>query len=141
MKRVNRHRLSWSARAIWLLAGLVLFFWIGYEDRGLLSVLICSALLCLAGGLTLVERFETRRETSSRPMGILFLLYGSLIGAAVGPAAALLMLIKVGLHGHIRPDFGAADLLRVVLLSPAWTLAGGLAGLAAGLARTGRRRR
>ena len=137
MKRRKHHKLAWLTRGIWLLTGLALFFWVGYGDRRLLSVLICSALLCLASGLTLAMRFEARRY-ASKQMGlpIHFVLYGSAIGAAVGPVAVLLILTKTGLHSHPKPDFESADMIRVLMLSPAWALAGSLVGLAGGLVRT-----
>ena len=51
------------------------------------------------------------------------------------PMAALSMLVKVSLHGHVPPDFSTADVLAVIGRTPIWAGAGALMGFAVALFR------
>jgi len=124
----------WLRRVIryaWGLSGLGCAAWFAYEDRGLTPVVLLAAGLCLAAGLTGWSRLlrTSGRRLGRRPAGA---LAGLLAGAAVGPSAALLILIKTGLHAHPQPDFTAADLGSVLSIWRAWTGAGLAAGWALG---------
>jgi hypothetical protein len=118
-------------RYAWGLSGLGCAAWFAYEDRGLTPVVLLAAGLCLAAGLTGWYRLQRtpRRRLGRRAAGA---LAGLLAGAAVGPSAALLILIKTGLHAHPQPDFTAADLGSVLSVWRAWTGAGLAAGWAMG---------
>jgi hypothetical protein len=121
------------SRAAWLVTGWILFLWIGYEDRSLLGVMGCAGLICASAGLTAGARFtgEGNRKRGRNPVCIALL--GALFGGGVGPLAALLIAVKVGLHSHPVPDFAAGDTLQALALTPAWAIAGGLLGLALGV--------
>jgi hypothetical protein len=127
--RVQFPRLRWVIRLAWGVSGLGCAAWFAYEDRGLTAVVLLAAGLCLASGLSAWAR---QRRTSVPRLGRRSsgALAGLLAGAAVGPGAALLILIKTGLHAHPLPDFTAADLGAALSIWPAWTGAGLAAGWA-----------
>jgi hypothetical protein len=56
------------------------------------------------------------------------LLIGLAAGSAVGPLAALLMLIKTSIHSHPYLDFTPADLSAAIGRTPIWAGVGLLAG-------------
>lgn len=124
-------RLRWVIRIAWGVSGLGCAAWFAYEDRGLTAVVLLSAGLCLAAGLTAWARVQRMPLVwlGPRSGGA---LAGLLAGAAVGPGAALLILVKTGLHAHPLPDFTAADLAAALSIWPAWTGAGLAAGWALG---------
>ena len=124
------------ARAAWIVTGLFLFLWIGYEDRSPATVVGCAALLSLSSGLS----YAAGWHRSDRQPGLLrTALTGAVAGAAVGPLSAVLMLVKTGLHSHPVAEFSQSDLLRVLGLAPAWAVAGVLLGLALGLVASANR--
>ncbi|KXK20119.1 MAG: hypothetical protein UZ15_CFX003001838 [Chloroflexi bacterium OLB15] len=57
---------------------------------------------------------------------------GGLAGSGTAASAALLMLIKNGLHGHLFPDFPFGMIAGVLALAPIWAIGGGLVGLGIG---------
>ncbi len=107
------------------MAGAVWLLWLGYEDPGPATPLGMAAVLAAAWGFGAIVR-----EWGRRP-AIRFLLIGLASGAAVGPLAALLMLIKASIHSHPFPDFTPADLSAAVGRTPIWAGIGLLAGAAA----------
>ena len=129
--RLQVSRLRWAIRIAWGLGGLGCAAWFAYEDRGLTAVILLACSLCLASGLSAWAQLRRApvRRLSRRLTGA---LAGLLAGGAVGPGAALLILIKTGLHAHPQPDFTAADLGAVLSTWPAWTGAGLAAGWAIG---------
>jgi len=113
-------RIRWAARAAWGLAGITAFFGIGVEDQGIGRVMPLAALLGAGLGLTLIQRVVR---------GPLWpVVAGVLSGTAVPLISVVLILVKVSLHMHTNPDFGPADVDRAFSLTPAWALAGLLAG-------------
>ena len=124
--------LRWVVRLAWGLAGLGWVAWIGFEDRGLTAVTLLAASLCLAAGLSAWVRWR-RKDTRLPPAWLRGAVIGLVAGACVGPTAAVLILVKTSLHAHPVPDLSAADLGRVLSVSPVWAVAGLAAGLAGGL--------
>lgn len=125
-----------SSIPLWLrLAGLLiavsLFIWIPFEDLGLQWVLILSAAICSWCAV----RFLLNRVVSGWQMVLWHSLVGCLAGLAVAPLAALLMLLKSGLHGHAVPDFTVDQIQTVIGLAPYLSLSGLLIGLGFGLWR------
>jgi len=138
-------------RAAWALAGLLWFFWLGAEDGSADGPLLVAAAACLALGLTLLRRWRSRRGGADIGAAVAYGLFGRRLdpravwlaqssvcgfgsGLAVGPLAALLMLVKVSLHGHPAPDFSGGEIAGVLMRTPAWALAGLCLGASLGLA-------
>jgi hypothetical protein len=113
-------------RAAWTIAGLASFVWLGWEDPSPVVVILMASLISVAWAITLIKRGTLLEQT-----GLMrWLLVSGLLGAAVGPLAAILMVLKTGLHGHAPPDFTIEDVLRALQLIPAWAASGALLGLA-----------
>jgi hypothetical protein len=96
------------------------FFWIGAEDVGLGRVIPLAALMGAGLGLTLIQRGARGQAWP--------IIAGTLSGTSVPLIAVVLMLVKVSLHTHPNPDFVLTDFLGALSLTPAWALAGLLAG-------------
>jgi hypothetical protein len=116
------------------LAGLFLL-WLPLEDDTELWVVLLAMAVCALGAISLGANFRDRvqkRLKSEVPLharaGMLSLL-GALAGAAVAPAALLLMAIKTALHGHGAPDFTPAQMLSLLERMPLWALSGLLIAL------------
>ena len=113
-------------RAAWTTVGLASFIWLGWEDPSPVVVILLASLISVAWASTLIKRGALAAQT-----GLLrWILMCGLLGAAVGPLAAVLMVLKTGLHGHAPPDFTIEDVLRALRLIPAWAASGALLGLA-----------
>ncbi len=121
-------QLSWSKKIAWAVAGLVWFFWIGYEDRGLVTVLIVSAVIAVPVGIEAYDRWRVKLGVSFWQSTLRGALAGTLSGALVGSIAILITLMKVSLHQHVIPDFSSGDILTLLNRIPAWSIAGLLIG-------------
>ncbi len=62
------------------------------------------------------------------------LLIGAVVGAGSAIATAALMLLKVGLHAHVFPDYPFGMILDMLWRAPIWALAGSLAAFGVALA-------
>jgi hypothetical protein len=126
------------ARIAWAVAGAVWFLWLGTEDVGPAAPVAVSAVLAAAWGLSVVLRRggeEAARTSAARRL----CLVGLAAGGAVGPLAALLMLIKISIHTHPVPDFTPADLRSAIGRTPLWAGVGLLVGAAGALVQAARR--
>jgi hypothetical protein len=120
---------------LWAAIGVSIFFWIGYEDRTIIAPVLLGGFLALALASQWGQRFLFRRAAWSRRQIAEYLLLGLSAGALAMPMAALSMLVKVSLHGHVPPDFSTADVLAVIGRTPIWAGAGALMGFAVALFR------
>lgn len=120
-------------RAAWGLAGLLWFFWIAYEDRGLETLSFVAAAIAFAAGLTALNRWIGSEKLSRRTWLMRTASVGLAAGAAVGPLTALLMLIKLGLHAHPEADFGPDQFILALTRTIYWAGLGALIGLALGI--------
>lgn len=115
-----------------LLIGVVVFFWLRVEDDNAIAAAVCaflSACLIVTGW---AWRKAGGRSYSWRRMLATCAALGGLVGLGTAASAALLMLIKNGLHGHLFPDFPFGMIAGVLALAPIWTIGGGLVGLGIG---------
>jgi hypothetical protein len=116
------------ARRVAVIAyGAALLVWLSLEDSGSLS----PPLLGTAGAVLLLTR--TARPRSM----VVWLLRGAGGGAVAVLIAALLMLLKTGWHAHLVPDYPLSMIVEMLARAPAWSAAGALVGLGAGMIRTG----
>ncbi len=125
----------WTRRLAWIAFGLLWFFWLGYEDRSTLTVMLVAA--ALAGVLVLEGWARWVRSAGGRRKLARAVVLGAGIGAAVGPLTALLMLLKLSLHAHPIPDFSSQQVWLALKVTPIWALAGALAGAAGWFAGLG----
>ena len=124
---------TWARRLAWGLAGILGFFWIAYEDRGLTAISIVAVAIAFAGGLTVFSRRMGQEPQLRRRWVVSSTVTGLVAGAAIGPLTALLMLVKLGLHAHPEPDFGPEQFLQALSRTIYWAVLGAFIGAALGL--------
>lgn len=120
-------RLAWIGWALLLLA------WMPLEDthpRG--AVMIAAVFTSLVMVRTGARLYEAQRPGLSA-------LLGCAAGMLTTPFTLFLMVLKSGLHAHPIPEFPIAQFLWVIVRTPIWIVAGGLAGLAVSLLAAARR--
>lgn len=121
-----------ARRVAWGLAGVLVFFWIAYEDQGLTALSFVAAAIAFASGLTVLNRWVGSEKLPRRKWLLSTASVGLIAGAAVGPLTALLMLVKLGLHAHPDPDFGPDQFVQALSRTLYWAVLGLLIGLALG---------
>lgn len=122
------------ARLAALACGIAVFVWLGPEDTHIWPV---AALGTVTAALT-VWLWTLGKlggtVVSARQMAGLAALLGAVTGLAASIITAALMLLKNAYHAHFFPDYPPALLGAMIQRTPAWALAGMLAGLALALA-------
>lgn len=120
--------------------GIGWLLWLPFEDSSVGSVLVLSLSTCLlAAWRVLISPFSCKfdlqkagreRDQFSRTRSYLFyVLLGSLVGVGVTLVSLLVMVLKIGFHGHTTPDFTIEQFVAVVQLTPIWILSGILVSL------------
>lgn len=132
--------MNWFRRATWAVVGIASIFWLGYEDRTLTSLTVVAILVAFALGVEGLNRWSQSRPTVGVIWLIRSIVVGALAGAAVGPIAILLALIKISIHHHAAPDFSFEELRALVRNSLPWITAGSLFGAAVGFIRLSQKR-
>ena len=126
----RRPRLRWIALGY----GVVLLLWTSLEDNGVALVTLAGvALMLIAAAFWLRRRFGGR-SIAARDALIGAVLIGAVAGAGSAGATAALMLLKVGLHAHVFPDYPFGMIVDMLRRAPVWALAGSLAALGVTLA-------
>lgn len=115
-----------------LLIGVVVFFWLRVEDDNAIAAAVCAFLSTCLIVTGWAWRKAGGRSYSWRRLMATCAALGGLVGLGTAASAALLMLIKNGLHGHLFPDFPFGMIAGVLALAPIWTIGGGLVGLGIG---------
>lgn len=113
-------------RLIVIGGGLAVFLWLRLEDHGVVPAIIMGLILA---GLALIAWLWPRLANRPLKPGRLVLLValsGVGLGLLTALAAAFLMLLKNGFHGHLNPDYPAGVILDTLVRAPIWALAGGL---------------
>ncbi len=115
------------------MGGLAVFLWLRLEDHGVVVAVLMGLLVTtLALAAWLWPRIAGQPLPAKR-LVISLGLTGALAGLFTALAAALLMLLKNGFHGHLYPDYAAPLIAETLARAPAWALAGALLGLGAAL--------
>jgi hypothetical protein len=124
--------MLWAVRAAWAFSGLLWFFWLGYEDRSLTSVMLIAVAIIIAVSMTIFFRTIWSREAPGSRGFFWTSLLGLAAGLSVGPTTVLLVAVKISLHDHTVPDFTAQDMVSVLNRMPIWGIIGLLSGMALG---------
>lgn len=127
----GRQQKSTGFRVWLIILGITLFFWSGKEDNDVAGVTTLG--LVLAGTCVwwyLIVRPRPGVTAAIYDTVLRALLGGALLGALSSLFTALLMLLKDIRHGHVFPDYPPELILATLDRLPAWSLAGGLAGIA-----------
>ena len=134
------HFVKWLRRIIWIVTGVIWFFWLGYEDKGLVAIVALAVLVAFALGLEGLTRWAQKRPTRPTIWLLQSIIVGALAGAVVGPIAILLALVKISLHHHPTSDFELASIKILVGQSIPWMAAGALFGAAVGFLKLSRKK-
>jgi flagellin-like protein len=124
--------VKWLRRIIWIATGVIWFFWLGYEDKGLSAIIALAVLIAFALGLEGLARWTQKRPTKSTIWLLQSIIMGALAGAVVGPIAVILALVKISLNHPPTPDFELVSIKILVGQSLPWMAAGALFGAAGG---------
>jgi hypothetical protein len=116
-----------------ILCGLAIFLWMGPEDNHIWPVTLLGTLSALLVVIYWTLRALGGKVVPRRYVPPLATLLGALVGLGASVSTALMMFFKNVWHAHLFPDFPAALIGAMLERAPAWTLAGGLAGLGLGL--------
>jgi hypothetical protein len=121
--------MRWNAIA----CALTIFVWSTPEDDRVAPAVALGMWLALTVMSSWVAgRFAGRTLRGAR-LGAALAVFGSVTGAAVSISTVLLMVFKDARHAHMYPDFPPTLLGGILLRLPAWTVAGGFAGLGVAL--------
>lgn len=122
------------ARMVAVAYGVVLFLWLGPEDKAIWPVTLLGAgLSTLMVSLWVFGRFGGM-TVSARAMIPGALTMGAAIGLGASIGTTALMFFKNARHAHLYPDYPAEQMGAVLQRAPVWALAGALFGLALVLA-------
>jgi len=125
--------MKWPLRTLWAIAGIIWFFWIGFEDRGIQTVVIVAIGFAVPLGFQLFATWKRFAIHTQVAWMLRSMFSGAIAGIFVSPIAILLVLIKISLHQHDVPDFSGMDLQNLWQRTPFWLLAGMLFGAAGGV--------
>lgn len=121
------------ARLIALAYGIGLLLWLSLEENSVAgAALLGLGLAALILVLTTADKLGSKRVAASAVPPAAALL-GAAIGLGAAVAGASLMFFKNALHAHVFPDYPVSLIGALLGRGPAWTLAGALLGLGAGL--------
>jgi hypothetical protein len=112
-----------------MLTGFLIFIWVGIEDRSSVGPVLVGGMIALSLSTNIGQRLAKIQNVRSIGRPGHYVLTGLVAGALAMPLAALAMLVIVSLHGHVPPDFTAAQVLDVLAHTPVWTMAGSLISL------------
>lgn len=124
--------MLWAVRAAWAFSGLLWFFWLGFEDRSLTSVMLVAVAIIIAVSITIFYHTIWSREAPGSRVFFWTALLGLAAGLSVGPTTVLLVTVKISLHDHPIPDFTVLDIVSVLSRMPIWGIIGLLSGMAFG---------
>jgi len=131
--------MKWLRRLALCVMAIGLFFWLGFEDRSLSSIIVVAALVAFALGLEGLGRWTEKRPVAGTVWLLRSVLIGIIAGAMVGPIAALLALVKISLHRHAMQEFDLSSMRMILGQSLTWIAAGGLFGAAGGFLKLSRK--
>ena len=120
---------SGRLRVVALVYGAILLLWSSLEDNSILPVALLSAGLALLIMTFVVTGRFGGRTFAGRSALFGAALVGALSGLIAALAAAVLMLVKDGLHSDLYPDYPFGLIVETLARAPLWSLAGIFAGI------------
>lgn len=114
-------------RFAFLLLGALVLLWLSTESRDVRLTLLFGSVFSLLAGLRIAFRLGLSRFSPIVLAGI-----GSLVGLLAPVLAALLMILKIGLHSHPTPDFTLSQVMGVLGRAPYFIVGGLLVGWSIG---------
>ena len=115
-------------RALFLLALALALAWLTVEESSRLGAAVFGVPWAVwIGGRIRFPRAGPAVGVSLRSM---------LGGACLGPLAMVLMLLKVALHSHMRPDYQLEDVVAMLAWTPIGAGLGGMVGVGLALIRS-----
>ncbi len=114
-------------RSAFFLVGASVLLWLSSENQDARLALLFGALLSILLALRVTVRADLTCLSPLITAGI-----GGLVGLSTPLLAALLMLLKIGLHSHPTPDFSLSQVIDVLERAPFFLAGGLLLGLGIG---------
>lgn len=114
-------------RSAFFLVGVSVLLWLSSENQDTRLVLLFGVLLSILLALRVMVRADLSRLAPLITAGI-----GGFVGLSTPLLAALLMLLKIGLHSHPTPDFSLSQVIEVLWRIPFFLAGGLLLGLGIG---------
>jgi cell division protein FtsX len=108
-----------------IVLGVSILIWLSLESRDVREALLLAGILSLLGAAAIWNRLPKTIRGYWLPM------FGAVFGLLVPVLAALLMVLKTGMHAHSVPDFTLGQIFSVLQLIPVWVAVGAVLGLAA----------
>lgn len=112
-----------------ILLGIALLVWVPFEDSSGNSAILLAYLI----SIWLVGTLLIRIKNPSHLTIINIVFAGILSGATITPLILLLMVIKIGLHVHLVPDYSYEQFISIINRTPIWFCSGFLAGMGIGI--------
>jgi hypothetical protein len=114
-------------RALFLLALALALAWLTVEENSRLG----AAVFGVPWAVWIAGRIRFPR--AGPVVGVM--LRSTVGGACLGPLATVLMLLKVALHSHVKPDYQLEDLIAMLAWTPIGAALGGMVGAGVALIR------
>jgi hypothetical protein len=117
------------ARLFTILTGVALLFWVPLEDSNENLAILFAYFI----STWLVGALFIRFKNPSRFSIINISFAGILTGAIITPLIIFLMVLKIGLHAHLVPDYSYEQFISIINRTPIWFISGFLSGMGFGL--------
>ena len=116
-------------RFLAILLGIALFFWIPFEDSSENPAILFAYFISTWLVITLLIRYKNPSLLTI--INVVFA--GILSGAIITPLILLLMVLKIGLHAHLVPDYSYEQFISIINRTPIWFISGFLTGIGVGI--------
>lgn len=116
-------------RSFTILLGVALLFWVPFEDSSENPAILFAYVI----STWLVGALFIRFKNPSLFSIINISFAGILTGATITPLIILLMVLKIGLHAHLVPDYSYEQFISIINRTPIWFISGFLTGMGFGL--------
>ena len=116
-------------RLFTILTGVALLVWVPLEDSSLNLTILFAYFMSTWLVSALFMRFKIPSLFSIINIGFA----GILTGAIITPLTLFLMVLKIGLHAHLVPDYSYEQFISIINRTPIWFISGFLSGMGFGM--------
>ena len=116
-------------RVLSILLGIAILFWFQLEDSSENLAILFAYFI----STWLVGALFMRLKNPSHFTIINIVFAGILTGTTITPLILLFMVLKIGLHAHLIPDYSYEQFISIINRTPIWFTSGFLAGMGFGI--------